>query len=59
MNKIISVVLFVVSFFFLGGALGSCMLRSSAGLEPEIGVNLFMLVLAGVCIWGGVKFWKR
>jgi len=59
MNKVIGVILFVVSFFFIGGVLGSCLMRSSVGLEPEIGVNLFMLALGGLCIWGGVKIWKR
>jgi ABC-type antimicrobial peptide transport system permease subunit len=59
MNKFISVVLFVIGFLFIAGALGSCMLRSSVGLEPEIGANLFMIALGILSIWGGSRLWKR
>jgi hypothetical protein len=58
-KKALAVVLFIVGAIFVLAALGSAITRMTYGLEPEVGLVLFMIAFGAVLIWGGVVLWRR
>ncbi|MGD8997664.1 MAG: hypothetical protein PVH80_06105 [Anaerolineae bacterium] len=59
MKRAIAVILFIVAGILIIAALGSALTRLSVGLAPEYGVDLVMIAVGAVAIWGGARLWRQ
>ena len=59
MNKALGILLFIIAGVAVLGMVSATLFRLKYGFSPEAGVIFAGLLVGGLCIWGGIKMWRK